>query len=119
VDVEGALADLLQLSSQVQAAAVLSTDGSVLGSAPSASRRAQALATAVPDLLERAAGIRREEIPLARIEVRLADGGVFVVTDGDYVAAAVTAPNPVEGLVIYDLGTCLRRLGERTAGADA
>ena len=38
--------------------------------------------------------------------------GVFVVRDGDRVAAATTVPEPTAGLVLYDLRTCLRRIEE-------
>ncbi len=119
MNVDGALAELLQLSSQVQAAAVLSVEGSLLGSAPPHSRRAKALGAAVPGLLERAGAIRREDISVDRVEVRLPDGGVFVVRAGDLVAAAVTARDPIASLVVYDLKKCLHRLAADPGGRDA
>jgi predicted regulator of Ras-like GTPase activity (Roadblock/LC7/MglB family) len=115
VDVDDALAELLQLSSQVQAAVVLSVDGTVLGAAPSGSRRAKALAAVVPELVERAGEVRRQDAALARIEINLDSGGVFVVRDGNHVAAAATARSPVNELVIYDLRICLRRLEDGDA----
>ncbi|HXG75701.1 MAG TPA: hypothetical protein VNJ53_03935 [Gaiellaceae bacterium] len=45
---------------------------------------------------------------VVRVEVELAEGGLFVLREGGLTAAAVTGPRPTAGLVVYDLRTCLR-----------
>jgi hypothetical protein len=112
VDAHAALAELLELSSQVREATILAEDGTVLCVAPADSPRAAALAAAVPLLLERAGELRRGSVIAERLEVTLPEGGIFVVCSGGRIAAALTAADPVGALVVYDLTTCLRRLAD-------
>ena len=70
------------------------------------------LARAADGLLAAAAAVRPGGPEVERVEVVLPAGGVFVVRDGDRVAAATTVPEPTAGLVLYDLRTCLRRIEE-------
>ena len=110
MDAQEALAELSELSAQVENAVVLRGD-SVEGSLgrPDAVER---LARAVDGLLAAAAAVRLGGPEVERVEVVLPAGGVFVVRDGDRVAAATTVPEPTAGLVLYDLRTCLRRIEE-------
>jgi hypothetical protein len=119
VDAHAALAELLELSSQVREATVLAENGAVLGTAPADSPRAAALAAAVPLLLERAGELRRGSVTAERLEVTLPEGGIFVVCSGGRIAAALTASDPVGALVVYDLTTCLHRLADATEGQRA
>jgi predicted regulator of Ras-like GTPase activity (Roadblock/LC7/MglB family) len=108
VDAARALADLTEISSQIEAAVLFDADGSVEGSTLADEARAQRLAEAAAQLLERAQGVRSEDVAVTQVEAALADGCVFVVRDGDRRIAATTVANPTVGLVFYDLKSCLR-----------
>ena len=105
-----ALAELLTLSSQVVDVAILGGSGFVLASSGTPERGEQ-LARIASDLLAAAADVRPDG-DVARIEVGLEGGSVFVVTEGGRSAVARTVPEPTAGLVVYDLRTALERLDE-------
>jgi predicted regulator of Ras-like GTPase activity (Roadblock/LC7/MglB family) len=107
-----ALADLTEISTQVEAAVVFDREGTVLGSTAD-DERAGRLASAALELLRSAEDVRSDPTKeLVQLDVALADGSVFVVSDGDRLIAATTAPQPTVGLVFYDLKSCLRGLAE-------
>jgi predicted regulator of Ras-like GTPase activity (Roadblock/LC7/MglB family) len=107
-----ALADLTEISTQVEAAVVFDREGTVLGSTLD-DERAGRLANAALELVRAAEGARPQGAEeLVQLDVALADGSVFVVADGDRLIAATTAPDPTVGLVFYDLKSCLRGLAE-------
>lgn len=108
MDVAQALADLQEISSQIDAAVLFGADGSVEGSTLGDDAAAQQLAASAAALLERADALRGEESAVTQIEASLADGCVFVVRDGERRIAATTVANPTVGLVFYDLKSCLR-----------
>jgi hypothetical protein len=112
VDAVQALADLTEISSQIQSAVLFDESGTVLGSTLADEAAAQALAGAGTALLDRAAAYRSDEGEVTQLEASTADGSVFVVRDGGRRIAATTGPLPTVGLVFYDLKSCLR-------GADA
>jgi predicted regulator of Ras-like GTPase activity (Roadblock/LC7/MglB family) len=102
-----ALADLMEISSQVRAAVVVAPDGGVEAAGPGG----DALAGAARELLETAAGVRSStDSPVTQLEAATREGSVFVVRDGEQVVAAATGASPTVGLVFYDLKTCLRAL---------
>ena len=107
MDVAQALAELTELSSQVESAVVLDAGGSVLGSTFADDRAAEALAGVARELTAAAGEIHASEHVVTRVEVELADGAVFVLHEGERTIAAVTGPRPTAGLVAYDLRTCL------------
>jgi hypothetical protein len=107
VNVQEALSELMELSSQVDVAVVLLEDGSIEGASDEV--RGARLADAARDLLETAARVR-PSAEVTRLDVALPEGSVFVVREGARSAAAVTIPEPTAGLVLYDLRTCLRRI---------
>jgi len=114
-----ALADLAEISTQIEAAVVFDREGTVLGSTVDDDRAGQ-LAGSALDLLRAAEEARPEDAePLAQLDVTLRDGSVFVVADGDRLIAATTAPEPTVGLVFYDLKSCLRSLSEEEKPAKA
>jgi hypothetical protein len=103
VSAEQALADLTEISSQVQAAAVFDGKGKVRASTlgdPGTFVRA------VQDLLAAAGEARGGS--LSQLEAATAAGSVFVLRDGDAYIAATTSPEPTVALVFYDLKTALR-----------
>ena len=108
MDVAQALADLQEISSQIQAAVLFGADGSVEGSTLADEAAAGALAGAAASLLEAADRIRSEDATVTQLEAALDDGCVFVVRDGDRRIAATTVASPTVGLVFYDLKSCLR-----------
>lgn len=108
MDVAQALADLTEISSQIEAAVLFDADGSVGGSTLVGEAKAERLAEAAATLLERADAVRSGEVAVTQVEAALADGCVFVVRDGDRRIAATTVANPTVGLVFYDLKSCLR-----------
>jgi hypothetical protein len=107
-----ALAELTELSSQVQRAVVLDPDGAVLGSTPDDSAVAQGLAQAALDLVAAAGELHAAPDQVTRAEVELMEGSLFVLREGGKTIAATTGPRPTAGLVAYDLRTCLHRLQE-------
>jgi hypothetical protein len=110
MDADAVLAELTDLSAQIEAAVVLDEAGAVLGSTASGPRGA-ALARAAGDVLTAAEAIRPGRV-VSRVELQLERGGFFVVVDGNRRIAATTVPRPTAGLVVYDLRACLRRLSE-------
>jgi hypothetical protein len=106
-----ALADLVEISSQLQAAALLGGDGEVVGSVGVPETRAGVLAQAVRELLDAAAF--RAEGGVTQVHAELDDGDVFAVAgDGGRTIVAVASGRPAPGLVFYDLKRCLAQAGE-------
>jgi predicted regulator of Ras-like GTPase activity (Roadblock/LC7/MglB family) len=105
-----ALAELLDLSSQVEDVAILGESGFVLASSGTPERGEQ-LARIAAELVA-AAGDVRPSGDVSRVEVSLGSKSVFVVSEGGRTAVATTVPEPTAGLVVYDLRTALRRLDE-------
>ena len=124
MNAEQALSELMELSSQVEAALVLRGDGSVLASSTEDSAVTDTLARSALDLVAAAFELRSGQ-EVTRVEVELEDGGVFVLREGGRTIAARTAPGATPGLVVYDLRTCLhhiedakpKRQRKTTAGA--
>jgi hypothetical protein len=109
MDASQALADLVQISSQIEFAVLADREGAVLASTVGNDARAGAIAEEARELLQGATGAAGEP---TQVEVAFFEGCVFVVTDGERLVAAVTGRDPTAGLVFYDLKTCLRLSGE-------
>jgi hypothetical protein len=112
-----ALADLVEISPQLEAAAVVAADGALAGSVGVPDGHADTLARAVQELLDRAAAFRGDGVRVTQIHAALDDGEVFAVTGADGrtvvgVANGRTAP----GLVFYDLKRCLAALETEDVG---
>ena len=108
-----ALAELLDLSSQVAEVAILGESGFVLASSGTP-ERGERLAAVAAELVAAAADIRSAG-EVTRVEVSLGATSLFVVREGGRTAVATTVPEPTAGLVVYDLRTALRRLDEAPA----
>jgi predicted regulator of Ras-like GTPase activity (Roadblock/LC7/MglB family) len=106
-----ALADLTEISSQIQSAVVFDREGTVLASTVD-DERAGLLASTALELLHAAEEQGAADKEVVQLDVALQDGSVFVVRDGDRVIAATTTTEPTAGLVFYDLKSCLRGLGQ-------
>lgn len=111
MEAEQALAELEELSSQVVHALVLRADGSVLASSGDDAGATEALARSALDLVAAAFELRSAH-EVTRVEVELAEGGVFVLREGGRTIAARTAPGATPGLVVYDLRTCLQQIDD-------
>jgi predicted regulator of Ras-like GTPase activity (Roadblock/LC7/MglB family) len=116
MDAASALADLTEISSQVEAAVVLDDAGAVVASTFADAERGARLAQVAVDLLD-AAGKRIESggRSLTQLEAALREGSVFVAREEGRSIVATTSPDPTSGLVFYDLKTCLRSLAQPTA----
>jgi predicted urease superfamily metal-dependent hydrolase len=115
VDAARALADLVEISPQIEAAAVLAGDAEAVGCVGVPAARAGVLAQAARELLDRAAEFRHDDGRVTQLHAALGDEAVFAVagTD-DRTIVAITSGRPAPGLVFYDLKSCLSRLGDET-----
>jgi predicted regulator of Ras-like GTPase activity (Roadblock/LC7/MglB family) len=116
MDAERALADLIEVSSQIEGAVLLGPDGTVAASSFGDDGRAERVAVAARELVSVAEdapfGTGREA--LTQLHATSSHGSVFCVRGGDRMIAAVTKPDPTVGLVLYDLRTCLRLAAEES-----
>ena len=118
VEAAQALADLIEISAQIEAAVLASEDGTVVGSTFSETEAGERFAEAAAELLGSAAGPEREGLQeLVQLQALTPQGCVFVVRDGGHFVAALTGRDPTVGLVFYDLKTCLRLVGQDKAEA--
>ena len=105
MDAQQALADLTEISSQIEAAVVFDDKGKVVGSTLA---DGNALAKGAAELLAAADELKTGDAPLTQLEIATGDGSLFVVREGKTTIAATTAPEPTVGLVFYDLKSALR-----------
>jgi predicted regulator of Ras-like GTPase activity (Roadblock/LC7/MglB family) len=114
MDAAQALADLAEVSMQIEGAVLAGADGALVASTFADEGRGERVAQAALALLAAAGdsdavGARAE---LTQVLAEVPGGAVFVVRDADRVVAAVTGAEPTVGLVFYDLKTCLRLAAE-------
>jgi predicted regulator of Ras-like GTPase activity (Roadblock/LC7/MglB family) len=113
MDAAAALADLTEISSQVEAAVVLDAAGDVVASTLDDAEHSARIARAALDLL---AGAEKrfssDGRVLTQLEAALREGSVFVAREEGRSIVATTTPEPTSGLVFYDLKTCLRSLAQ-------
>jgi predicted regulator of Ras-like GTPase activity (Roadblock/LC7/MglB family) len=110
MDAGQALADLTEISAQIESAVLAGHDGSVVASTVEDESKSKAIAEGAVELLtaaEQARGDTGSE-PLVQLEAATREGSVFVVKNDQHLVAAVTRARPTVGLVFYDLKTCLR-----------
>jgi predicted regulator of Ras-like GTPase activity (Roadblock/LC7/MglB family) len=105
MDAQQALADLTEISSQIEAAVVFDDKGKVVGSTLS---DGDAFAKAAAELLAAAEELKTGDAALTQLEIATGNGSVFIVRDNKTTIAATTAPAPTVGLVFYDLKSALR-----------
>jgi predicted regulator of Ras-like GTPase activity (Roadblock/LC7/MglB family) len=102
-----ALADLVEISSQIEAVVLVEGDGSVVASTFADADQAAGLADVARDVVARAEGVARGR-EVTQVELAVAEGSVFAVRSGARTILATTRPDPTVGLVLYDLRSCLR-----------
>jgi hypothetical protein len=108
VDAAEAIAELLELSSHVDAAVVFGPAGVVVASSFMEEDRGTALARRALDVVTAAGALRANGARATRVEARFAEGSLVVVREGEWLAAATTVPDPPVALVAYDLRNALR-----------
>jgi predicted regulator of Ras-like GTPase activity (Roadblock/LC7/MglB family) len=113
---EQALADLTEISSQIEAAVVFDREGKVIGATLDDANRAGQLATAATELWRNAQEVKPGSTP-TQFEIVTTEGSLFVVRDDDTYIAATTGDNPTVGLVFYDLKSTLRNLKKQAEPA--
>jgi predicted regulator of Ras-like GTPase activity (Roadblock/LC7/MglB family) len=120
VDAAAAIAELKELSTQIETVVVAGRDGSVQA-ATLPDDAAGRVASAAQSLLDGADQLRRDlgRENLSQLQASTPDGSVFVVVDAERVAVATTGADPTVGLVFYDLKTLLRQVAGHTNGASA
>jgi predicted regulator of Ras-like GTPase activity (Roadblock/LC7/MglB family) len=104
MDAAESLADLIQISSQIRAAAIVDEQGALAGSTLA---DGTGLADAGMALLADAAGLRNAAAP-TQLEAATDLGSLFVLRDGGRTIVAATGPRPTVGLVFYDLKSTVR-----------
>jgi predicted regulator of Ras-like GTPase activity (Roadblock/LC7/MglB family) len=112
MDPPHAIADLTEISTQIEAAVLADRSGEPVASSLDDAGRARALAGAAAAIFA-AAG----EPEPAQVEAVTRDGSLFAVREGDRIVAAVTPSSAPSGLVLYDLRTCLRQLTAETTAS--
>jgi predicted regulator of Ras-like GTPase activity (Roadblock/LC7/MglB family) len=110
-----ALADLVEISPQIEAAAVVSGEGELAGSVGVPEARAGVVARSVRQLLDSAAAHRSDEARVTQLHAQLATGDLFAVTGaGERTIVAVTGGRVPPGLIFYDLKRCLAAVADET-----
>ena len=109
-----ALADLVEISPQIEAAAVVSDQGELVGSVGVPEPRAGVLAGALRGLLEGAAAYRSDQGRVTQLHAELAGGDVFAVAANERAIVAVARERAAPGLVFYDLKRCLAAMVDET-----
>ena len=112
MDAAQALADLAEISSQIEAAVLFAADGSVQGSTLADEGAAAELARGALELLDGAGSFRGDAGAVTQVEASTPGGSVFVVRADGGGIVATTGPQPTVGLVFYDLKSALRSAGE-------
>jgi predicted regulator of Ras-like GTPase activity (Roadblock/LC7/MglB family) len=121
MDAAQALADLTEISAQIEAAVLAAGDGTVVASTFPQEGKGAELARAAAELVAAASGESRGNSAapeLVQIQAATLRGSFFVVRDGGHLVAAVTGSKPTVGLLFYDLKTCLRMLEREEAKAE-
>ena len=109
MDAAQALKDLTEISSQIEAAVLMASDGKMLASTLDDVARSERLSAAVKSFVDAAAEVPSDTgTGLVQLEAATIDGSLFVVRDDERIVAAVTRPEPTAGLVFFDLKSCLR-----------
>jgi predicted regulator of Ras-like GTPase activity (Roadblock/LC7/MglB family) len=120
VDPTEAIAELRELSTQIQSVTLAGRDGTLIASSL-ATAPAAAIASAARVLVEGAEELRADlgRDVLSQVQAATAEGNVFVVVDERRMAVATTGADPTVGLVFYDLKTLLRQLPAEASGSVA
>jgi predicted regulator of Ras-like GTPase activity (Roadblock/LC7/MglB family) len=119
VDAAAAIAELRELSTQIESVVVAPRAGAPIASSVP-DEDAVKIVESARALAEGADQVRRDlgRDALAQLQAATPDGSVFVVVDEQRMAVATTGADPTVGLVFYDLKTLLRQLAQEDGGDD-
>jgi predicted regulator of Ras-like GTPase activity (Roadblock/LC7/MglB family) len=112
MDAAAALADLVEISPQIEAAAVVDGDGELAGSVGVPEARATVLARAARELLDGSAACSSEQGRITQLRAELTGGDVFAVAGDQQAIVAVARERMAPGLVFYDLKRCLAAVAD-------
>jgi predicted regulator of Ras-like GTPase activity (Roadblock/LC7/MglB family) len=117
VDAAAAIAELRELSTQIESVVVAPRDGAPIASSVPG-EDALRMVESARALADGADQVRRDlgRDALAQLQAATPDGSVFVVVDEQRMAVATTGADPTVGLVFYDLKTLLRQLAREDDG---
>jgi predicted regulator of Ras-like GTPase activity (Roadblock/LC7/MglB family) len=111
-----ALAELIDISPQVELALVFDSEGRPVASTLGSDSDAESLALSALSLVtgaSRAAGEEHGEP--AQVELAYPEGSILLTREGDLRILALTSPEPIAALVFFDLRTCLGKISGTTA----
>ena len=108
MDATQAIADLTEISSQIESVVLLDGKSAVAGSTFADDASATQFAEAAKALLDASESLSDGGEALTQLEAETPEGSVFVLREGDRLIAATTVPDPTVGLVFYDLKSALR-----------
>jgi predicted regulator of Ras-like GTPase activity (Roadblock/LC7/MglB family) len=112
MDATAALADLVEISPQIEAAAVVAGDGELAGSVGVPEARATLLARAARELLAGSAAFRSDQGRVTQLHAELGGGDVFAVAGEERAIVAVARERATPGLLFYDLKRCLAAVAD-------
>ncbi len=113
MDAGQALAELTEISSQIELALIFDARGDLIEVTPADRQRAEALAFGATALLActtQIGGPERGE-PV-QVELAYPEGSILLLREGGLRILALTTPDPIAGLAFFELRACLRKLSE-------
>jgi predicted regulator of Ras-like GTPase activity (Roadblock/LC7/MglB family) len=111
MDAGQALAELTEISSQIELALIFDARGELVEATLGDRPRAESLAFGAAALLAcstQVGGPERGE-PI-QVELTYPEGSLLIVREGDLRIMALTSPDPIAGLAFFELRACLRKL---------
>ena len=113
MDAGQALAELTEISSQIELALIFDLRGELIEATITDRQRAESMAFAAAALLActtQIAGPERDEP--AQVELAYPEASILLVREGDLRILALTTPEPISGLAFFELRACLRKLND-------
>ena len=119
MDAAAAIAELRELSTQIESVVVAPREGPPIASSVPG-EDALRIVESARALAAGADQVRRDlgRDALAQLQAATPEGSVFVVVDDRRMAVATTGADPTVGLVFYDLKTLLRQLAQDDGGGE-
>jgi hypothetical protein len=116
MDANAALAQLLEVSDDVNAAVIFEGGEPLASNLPE--DEAAEIAGLADAMLAYAATLRKD-VAVKQLAAETLDGDVYVVRQGELGVVAIAAPGSLPGVVQHDLRTLLGRLSQRSREAVA
>jgi predicted regulator of Ras-like GTPase activity (Roadblock/LC7/MglB family) len=111
MEVEQALAELTEISSQIELALIFDSRGELVGTTLADNHLADYLAFGATALFACSRRVTAEERgEPTQIELTYPDASVLLVRDGDLSIMTFTSPDPISGLAFFELRACLKKL---------